>query len=73
LEAPSSFFFQLQLEGGSDPLISGYNPRESPTPKFFGYSQKEDTTPYVLWLQPKGGYYLLIGLVVIDVKNQTSI
>jgi hypothetical protein len=57
LEEPTSFVFQLQLEGGSNPLVSqGYNLKESPNPLFFGYNQKEATTPYVLWLQPKGGY-----------------
>jgi hypothetical protein len=49
LEAPTSFVFQLQLEGG-------YNLREDTTPQFYGYNQKEATTPYVLWLQPEGGY-----------------
>ena len=49
LEAPTSFVFQLQLEGG-------YNLREAPTPQFSGYNQKEATTPYVLCLQPEGGY-----------------
>jgi hypothetical protein len=48
-------FFQLQLEEGSNPLL-GYNLREAPTPQFSGYNQKEDTTPYVLQIQPKGGY-----------------
>jgi hypothetical protein len=37
------------------PLFSGYNLREAPTSKFSGYIHKEATTPYVLWLQPKGG------------------
>jgi hypothetical protein len=48
--------FQLQLEGGSNPLVSGYNPREAPTPQFYGSNQKEATTHYVLWLRPEGGY-----------------
>jgi hypothetical protein len=52
LEAPTSFVFQMQLKGGS-------NLMEAPTPQFSGYNQKEATTPYVLWLQPKGGYYHL--------------
>jgi hypothetical protein len=30
------------------PSFSGYNLREDPTFKFFGYNQKEATTPYVL-------------------------
>jgi hypothetical protein len=38
------------------PNFSSYNLRESPTPQFSGYNQKEATNPYVLWLQPKGGY-----------------
>jgi hypothetical protein len=38
------------------PSLSGYNLREAPTPQFFGYNQKEYTNPYVLWLQPEGGY-----------------
>jgi hypothetical protein len=37
-------------------IFSGYNLREDLTPQFFGYNQKEATTPYVLWLQPEGGY-----------------
>jgi hypothetical protein len=49
LEAPNSFVFQLQLEGG-------YNLREAPTPQFSGYNQKETTTPYVLQIQPEGVY-----------------
>jgi hypothetical protein len=57
LEAPTSFVFQLQLEGGiQPPSFSGYNLREAPTPQISGYNQKEATTPNVLWLQPKGGY-----------------
>jgi hypothetical protein len=36
--------------------FSGYNLRESPTPQLYGYNQKDATTPYVLWLQPEGGY-----------------
>jgi len=39
------------------PLIfSGYNLRKAPTSQFSGYNQKEATTPYVLRLQPEGGY-----------------
>jgi hypothetical protein len=53
LEAPTSFVFQLQLEGCSNLL---YNLREAPTPQISGYNQKEDTTPNVLRLQPEGGY-----------------
>jgi hypothetical protein len=49
LEAPTSFVFQLQLEGG-------YNLREAPTPQISGYNQKEATTPNVLRLQLEGGY-----------------
>jgi hypothetical protein len=49
LEAPISFVFQLQLEGG-------YNLREAPTPQFSSYNQKEATTPCVLRLQQEGGY-----------------
>jgi hypothetical protein len=42
LEAPTSFVFQLQLEGGSNPLVSqATTSREAPTPQFFGYNQKE--------------------------------
>jgi hypothetical protein len=53
LEAPTSFVFQRQLEGGSQPpIFSVYNLREAPTPQFSGYNQKEATTPYVLRLQP---------------------
>ena len=41
LEAPTSFVFQLQLEGGSNPLVSScYNLREAPTPQFSNYNQK---------------------------------
>jgi hypothetical protein len=36
--------------------FSVYNLREAPTPRFYGYNHKEATTPYVLWLQPEGGY-----------------
>jgi hypothetical protein len=58
LEAPTSFVFQLQLEGGSNPLVSqDYNLKEAPTPQFSGYNQKEATTPYVL-LQPAGYNHL---------------
>ena len=57
LEAPTSFVFHMQLEGGSKhPCFSGYNLREAPTPLFSGYNQKEATTPYVIQLQPEGGY-----------------
>jgi len=56
LEAPTSFVFQLQLEGSSDPLFSGYNLRESPTPQFSCYNQKEVITPYVLRIQLEDGY-----------------
>ena len=56
LEAPTSFVFQLLLEGGSPPSFLGYNPREAPNPQFSGYNQKEDTTLYVPWLEPEGGY-----------------
>ena len=53
LEAPTSFIFQLQLEGGSNPpSFSGYKLMEDPTPQFSGYNKKEATTPYVLQLQP---------------------
>jgi hypothetical protein len=38
------------------PSFSGYNLRESPTPQFSGYIQKEAKIPFVLQLQPKGGY-----------------
>jgi hypothetical protein len=38
------------------PIFSGYNLREAPTPKFYGYNQKEATIPYVLRIQPEGGY-----------------
>jgi hypothetical protein len=38
------------------PSFSGYSLRENPTPLFSRYNQKADTTPYVLWLQPEGGY-----------------
>ena len=38
------------------PNFSGYNPREAPTLQFSGYNEKEATTPYVLRLQPEGGY-----------------
>ena len=41
------------------PSFLGYNLKEAPTPQFSGYNQKEDTTPYVLWLQPEGGYVYL--------------
>jgi hypothetical protein len=34
------------------PIFSGYNLRETPTPKFTHYNQKEATTPYVLLIQP---------------------
>jgi hypothetical protein len=44
------------MEGGTDPLFSGYNLREALTPQFSSYNQKEATTPYVLWLQLKYGY-----------------
>jgi hypothetical protein len=36
--------------------FSSYNLREDPNPEFSSYSQKEATTPYVLRIQPKGGY-----------------
>jgi hypothetical protein len=52
----NTFVLKLQLEGGSDPLFSGYNLREAQTPQFDGYNQKDATTPYVLRLQPEGGY-----------------
>jgi len=38
------------------PSFSGYNLREDPTSQFSVYNQKEATTPYVLRLQPEGGY-----------------
>jgi len=38
------------------PSFSSYNLKEDPNPQFSGYNQKEDTTPYVLQIQPKGGY-----------------
>jgi hypothetical protein len=45
------------------PIFLGYNLREAPTPQFYGYNQEEDTTPYVLRLQPEGGYgYNLLSL-----------
>jgi len=56
LEAPNSLFFQLQLEGGSNPLFSSYNLREDSTPQFFRYNQNKAATPYTLWLQSEGGY-----------------
>jgi hypothetical protein len=34
------------------PSFSNYNLMEAPTSQFFGYNQKEATTPYVLRLQP---------------------
>jgi hypothetical protein len=37
------------------PIFSVYNLREATTPQLFGYKKKEDTTPYVLQLQTKGG------------------
>jgi hypothetical protein len=55
LEEATSFVFQLQLEGGSDPLFLGYNLREAPTPQISSYNQKEATTPYVLRLQDLQG------------------
>jgi hypothetical protein len=33
-----------------------YKMKEAPTLQFSGYNKKEATTPYVLRLQPKGGY-----------------
>ena len=38
------------------PIFSGYNLRQAPTPQLFGYKLKEDTIPYVLQIQPEGGY-----------------
>jgi hypothetical protein len=38
------------------PIFSGYNPREAPNPQFSSNNQNEATTPYVLLLQPEGGY-----------------
>jgi hypothetical protein len=38
------------------PSFLGYNLGEAPTPQFSGYNQKDDTTPYVLQLQPECGY-----------------
>jgi hypothetical protein len=53
LEAPTSFVFQLQLEGGSNPLsFSSYNLREAPTPQFSGYNPLCSPATTGRWLQP---------------------
>jgi hypothetical protein len=51
LEAPTSFFLQLQLEGGSDPLYF-----QATTRGKLQLPNSLSKTPYVLWLQPEGGY-----------------
>jgi hypothetical protein len=38
------------------PIFSGYKLRESPTPQFSSYNQKEAITPYVLRIQMKCGH-----------------
>jgi hypothetical protein len=57
LEVPT-LFFVLATTGRrlQPPSFSECNLRESPTPQFYGYNQKEATTPYVLRLQPECGY-----------------
>jgi hypothetical protein len=66
LEAPTSFIFQLQLEGGSNPLASqattrgklqlpnslAKTRRRLQPPVFFGYNQKVATTTYPCPVQP---------------------
>ena len=66
LEAPTSFVFQLQLEGGSNPLVSqattrgklqlpkylATTRRRLQPPKFFSYNQKVATTTCPCPVQP---------------------
>ena len=66
LEAPTSFVFQLQLEGGSNPLISqdttleklqlpnslAITKRRLQPPMFFGYNRKVATITYPCLVLP---------------------
>ena len=54
LEPPTSFVFQLQLEGGSNPLVS-----QATTEGNLQLPNSLATTPYVLELQPECGYNYL--------------
>ena len=51
LEAPNSFVFQLQLEGGSNPLVS-----QATTRGKLQLPNSLATTLYVFRIQPEGGY-----------------
>jgi hypothetical protein len=55
------------------PIFLGYNLREAPTLQFFGYNQKEATTPYVLQLQLEGGYNHLSFLCTTTLKYKCQI
>jgi hypothetical protein len=65
LEAPTSFVFHLQLEGGSKPLFfQAATGGKLQLLNSMATNQKESTTPYFLWLQRYN--YLSLPLLVVE-------
>ena len=85
LEAPTSFVFQFQLEGGSNPLVSqatawgklqlpnsmATTRRRLQTPKFSGYNWKVATTTYPYLIQPPWNINAKCRQIVIVTESTT--